>query len=116
MKKIKQNAKVAAEKEAKLKYALMNGGVGDQSKRAKKRANQQQQQLALQNGGKGDGSKGKGKGGKTKSDDMHEGVPICYNYNRCVACKKTPCGFAHVCLVCKKAHPKKGSACDLSGG
>ena len=120
IKKIKQNAKAAAEKDAKQKYALMNGGVGDgQSKRAKKGANQQAYQqnrntLALQNGGVGDGAinlsrdwaKGKGKG-KTKSDDRHEGVPICYNYNRGVPCKNTPCGFAHVCLVCKKRPSKE---------
>ena len=104
IKKIKQKAKAAAEKEAKQKYAaIMNGGAGDgQSNRAKKRAKQQAQlqnrsTLALQNGGVGDGSinlgrdfaKGKGKG-KAKSDDRHEGVPICYNYNKGAPCRNTP--------------------------
>jgi hypothetical protein len=55
-------------------------------------------------------SKGKEKGkGKGKGSDMHDGVPICYNWNRGVACKKDPCQFAHVCLICKSSdHPKSG--------
>ena len=67
--------------------------------------------LALGNGGHGDGinmsgaySAGKGKG-KGKQDDKHDGKPICYNWNKDKACTKTPCGFAHVCLICKKDHP-----------
>ena len=124
IKKIKQQAKKEAEREAKQKYgALLNGGVGDGtlSKRAKKRAAQAAAQArtlpALQNGGVGDGTinmrgdynRGKGKaGGKGKSDDTHNGVPICYNWNRGAPCKQDPCRFAHVCLICKKEdHPKK---------
>ena len=39
--------------------------------------------------------------GKGKGKDMHEGVPICYNWNKGIACKRTPSLFAHVCLICK---------------
>ena len=109
------------EKEAKLKYAAIpNGGVGDgtMSKRAKKRAAAQAKALpALTNGGVGDGTlnlrkdyaKGKA-GGKGKSDDMHNGVPICYNWNRGAPCKQVPCRFAHVCLICKTEDHQIGRA------
>ena len=116
IKKIKQQAKAEAEREAKRKYAaLLNAGGGDNpSRRQRKRANQlaNRATLAIQNGGVGDGTvnltgafaKGKGKGNK----DTHEGVPICYNWNRGAPCKNNPCQFAHVCLICKKKdHPKK---------
>ena len=84
------------------------------SKRATKRAKQNAKKpLALTNGGDNDGTfkvkgKGKGKGASKGSDDTHDGKPICYNWNRDVACKAGPaCSFAHVCLICKKPdHPK----------
>ena len=113
IKKIKQAAKIEAEKNAAMR-AIGNGAPGGQiSNRAKKRAAAQaKQQLALQNGGVGDGTAGVGTRGaqfmtqalakgKGKGKDMHEGTPICYNWNKGVACKRTPCLFAHVCLICK---------------
>ena len=117
LKKIKQTAKAEAEREIKKRYALADTPPTGISNRAKKKMDAQQRRLALTNGGVGDGtslvaaySKGKEKGkGKGKGSDMHEGVPICYNWNRGAPCKKDPCQFAHVCLICKSAdHPKSG--------
>lgn len=138
--RIKQQAKAEAEKAAKRKFAplaLQNGGgAGQGETRAQKRAKKRQQayQFALQNGGIGDGSdggfprllnqqqqaqggglgKGAGKGGQ---DIRHNGKPICYNWNRGVACRNPQCDMAHVCLLCKGPHRKKdcpGSAVGAS--
>ena len=89
------------------------------SARAKKRARQNAKKpLMLLNGGVQDGTAsgsaggpGKGKSkGKTKGDDTHDGKPICYNWNRGAPCKQNPCPWAHVCLICKKDHPKSQHA------
>ena len=131
LKKIKQQAKAEAEREAKRKFSLMSiansGGppAGQISARAKKKARQlANRNLALQNGGDRDGSDGgfprlmnvpanvppppnggkaTGKGGR----DSHNGKPICYNWNRGAPCKQQNCPMAHVCLICKGDHKKK---------
>ena len=128
--RIKQQAKAEAMKELKRSYGLMSlpysGGAQPPqlSARAAKKA-RRAQTLALQNGGVGDGSDngfprlpgggaqgppGGGKGadkGKGKGRDTHNGMAICYNWNRGAPCKQIPCPMAHVCLVCKKDPPKK---------
>ena len=56
--------------------------------------------------------KGGGKGGK----DMHNGKPICYNWNKGAPCTRTPCGYAHVCIVCKGTQPKISCTVCAGGG
>ena len=84
--------------------ALQNGGVGDGSDGGFPRL-QNQGGTDPPGGGKGAG-KGAGKG-TGKGRDTHNGCAICYNWNRGAPCKQSPCPMAHVCLICKKDHPKK---------
>ena len=111
IKKIKQQAKLEAEREVRKQLGIEAPPGAGLSKNAKKKANKRakaigngQQVLQIQNGGVGDGTTQKGKAkGKGKSDDLFEGKPICYNWNKGKDCTKgAACTFAHVCLICKK--------------
>ena len=123
LKKIR--ADIRAEEVAKLKRAG-HGHIEDAplSKRAKKRANAQRNALALTNGGVGDGTggpppqpdyprKGQGKGDKGKkgkgkgNNNMPDGRPICFNWNKGLPCKSQTCTMAHACLTCHGDHRQK---------
>ena len=119
---------MAAEKSLRQQLGMQGNGAQPMSAKAKKKAAAKARaaaaaQLAItapsgilpiENGGVGDslnlvGAYGKGKSkGKGKGDDTHNGVPICYNWNRGAPCRKgAGCTYAHVCLICKADHPKK---------
>ena len=121
MKKIR--ADIRAEEVAKLKRAGQ-GCIEDAppSKRARKRANAQRNALALTNGGVGDGTgglppqpiyprKGEGKGGKKGkgkgNNNMPDGRPICFNWNKGLPYKSQTCTMAHVCVTCHVDHRQK---------
>ena len=114
LKRAREQGKKEAESALRKQLAIAPppGDFGSMSNRAKKRAKQNAKKpLMLTNGSDNDGtgkgkSKGKGKGAG-KGDDTFEGKPICFNWNRDVPCKATPCTYAHVCQICKKPdHPK----------
>ena len=121
----KIRAEIRAEEVAKLKRQkrgrLENG---QESKRAKKKANANRNALALANGGVGDGSggappqpnyprKGDGKGDKGKkgkgkgNNNMPDGRPICFNWNKGTPCKSSSCTMAHARLICHGDHRQK---------
>ena len=110
---------------AKFKRASQtHSGDAPLSKRAKKRANAQRNVLALTNGGVGDGTGGqppqpnyprkgagngdKGRNGKGKgNNNMPDGRPICFNWNKGLPCKNPSCTMAHACLICHGDHRQK---------